>query len=485
MLSFLLLIVLIAVMAQLKLATDTERRVAENDVSLTAMDLAIESALMEVYEQLKADGEASGGGEGAEADAGMGDLTGGPPGGGAGGEGGSGAVDSREDEWARPARTTIADVDLRILVQDEDSKINVLALASRDEDVADEAFARIMRVIEFFRADSSEEVDRVNAERMVQRMRDALLERRRLDDQLPVPMLLTDNPADRDRSMLLSLRELVAYEPFHPGLFRDYRDEDARIVHSLTSYLTVYSSVMPIEEVDQGAADAGGAAGEGAGQEGGAESPDGAGAGGQGEGGGQGGAGQGGAGQGEETIANGPRGYAVNINTAPPVVLKALMENRDVRLRFWDEVITYRNEEEEPEGDDEDIEPVYDEYGEEIVQKQIFDSLDELTQIDGWLDIDGDVRERLLPMLTVESHVFSIFVTARMKDEGGDLGGYTPRSRAEARLEEDRSGAITRTVRSVVWRREGEDGWEIVPIVRWEVLDYAPYEVLDDPDGER
>jgi len=40
-------------------------------------------------------------------------------------------------------------------------------------------------------------------------------------------------------------------------------------------------------------------------------------------------------------------------------------------------------------------------------------------------------------------------------------------------------------VRSVVWRREAEDGWEIVPIVRWEVLDYSPYEVVDYPGEDR
>jgi hypothetical protein len=43
-----------------------------------------------------------------------------------------------------------------------------------------------------------------------------------------------------------------------------------------------------------------------------------------------------------------------------------------------------------------------------------------------------------------------------------------------------------RTVRCVVWRREGaDDGVEIVPIVRWEVLDYFPFEVLDDPTERR
>jgi hypothetical protein len=42
-----------------------------------------------------------------------------------------------------------------------------------------------------------------------------------------------------------------------------------------------------------------------------------------------------------------------------------------------------------------------------------------------------------------------------------------------------------RTVRCVVWRHAHEDGSvDSVPIVRWEVLDHSPFEVLDYP-GDR
>jgi hypothetical protein len=37
----------------------------------------------------------------------------------------------------------------------------------------------------------------------------------------------------------------------------------------------------------------------------------------------------------------------------------------------------------------------------------------------------------------------------------------------------------------VLWRRETEEGMQLVPLVRWEVLDYLPIEVLDYPDEDR
>ena len=41
-------------------------------------------------------------------------------------------------------------------------------------------------------------------------------------------------------------------------------------------------------------------------------------------------------------------------------------------------------------------------------------------------------------------------------------------------------------MRQVVWRKVAEDGTvDIIPIVRWEVLDHVPYEVLDYPDEDR
>ena len=59
---------------------------------------------------------------------------------------------------------------------------------------------------------------------------------------------------------------------------------------------------------------------------------------------------------------------------------------------------------------------------------------------------------------------------------------------AEATKEaEERGTAVATTVRCVVWRHStgGEQGVQIVPIERWECLDYLPYELQDFPDEER
>jgi hypothetical protein len=87
----------------------------------------------------------------------------------------------------------------------------------------------------------------------------------------------------------------------------------------------------------------------------------------------------------------------------------------------------------------------------------------------------------LLRWLKTESHVFSIYVTARKPtgDERIDLN-----SRAEDIEREEASWqGLVRTVRCVVWRRVlGQGEAEIVPLVWWEELDYTPFEVLDYPE---
>ena len=492
LLAFLVLILLAAILFQLYIGTTTDARVARNEVTLTSMNQAIESALLEVYDKLLQDAEA-----GAAASGGAGEPTTGGGGMGDGGDGGmappegspappaggeeSQSVDSREDSWGKPQRTTINEVELRIVVQDEDSKINLLTLLTENEDEAEKAFERVVRVLDLCREDTSADIDRSDARQIAEAMRAHMKQRSTSAMPSATRLSLTDD--DVERELPFSLREMVVLEPCSPGLFRDFRDDRGRIVHSIGSFLTVWTSVQPLSSIPPPPGSQ--AANEQANDQ---QGNDNAGDGGNqgdapGEGGDQGGEGAP-EGQGPGAGA-GTGGIAVNINTAPAAVLKSLMDDRDVDYRFWDDVIEYRNLEEKSEGDEEERIPVYDEYGQEIFPRQVFDSLAELEELRTWDRIQAEQRVELSRLIGTQSQVFSIYVSARRATGRGDAFGGVRGAPMQGEREDQRGDAIVATVRSVVWRYQDGETWKLVPIVRWEVLDYTPFEVLDFPPDDR
>lgn len=432
LLSFLVLLVIIAIVFQINIVTSTDARVARNDVTLTTMDLAVESAMLQVYQSL-IDDAAGGGEEGLEGGAPPGDdLATEGPGGMEGGDEGGGSVDSHMDEWGRPQSTTINELSLRILIQDEDSKYNVLNMLSPDEDFAQEGFDRVVRVLDACREGTLEDIDSAVADEMARAMREHMLQRS--DSILPRAALLSDDEENTELGLPLSVREFGVLEPFEDRHFRDYFDREGNRVHSVESFLTVWTA--PTVGVNP-----------------------------------EGGNGLGGEG-----------GYTVNINTAPLAVLASLFDSREVRVRFWESVRDYRNEEEELDPEEEEIEPMLDEFGEEIVQTKIFEDIEELDEVYDWGAMDAEVKDDVRSLLTVESHVFSVFITARVstQEEAEQIAEFSTRREQE---EYERSGVhIVRTVRAILWRRSDGEDTVIVPLVRWEVLPYAPLEVLDFPE---
>jgi len=515
MLSFMVLLVLVLILAQIKYSTATADRVARNEETLVAMDSAIESGMLQVFEDLKSDAasDSAGAAGAAGGDAG-GALGGGGGGGGAGlgggtqdGTGGgqdSGPTDSKEDAWAKAQRTEIDEIQLRILIQDEDSKFNVLSVLTEDEEESEKAVDRLARVIEWARKGTKEEIDGGTARRMAVAMTEYM--RRRRDQVLPKPMLLSDVEGEDDVGLPLSLREFQAIDPevFTPDLFRDFIDEEGDVVHSLGSFLTVWSSIGTLDDANaeqqQDAGNPGGAepgdtnenAGDGAGDAG--SGNDGAGQGGDGQGGQAGGgdaaqggdaAGGGGTGvsqgQGGQGQGQAPPGWGLNLNTTPGAVLHALMDNRDVPYRFWDEVVLYRNEKDDTVEENED--PPLDEYGREIVVHKFFHSVGDLAQVDGWENLEPIVQGELTGLLKTQSQVFSIFITARKPTGDEQIDPFSRQDDIER--EEANWNGLVRTVRIVVWRHTvGEGEVEILPIVRWEVLDYSPFEVRDFPESK-
>ena len=357
MLAILVLFALVMIVFQISMNAGTDRRVGRNDRQLTKFDLAIESVLLQVFEDLAEDAAASQGADTADDPGGL------PIPGGAEGDAGaaSGPTDSRKDEWARPQRTEINGVALRILIQDEDSKLNVLTMLTEDKDEASKAFDRVVRVLDLCRESTSEDIDSGEARDMAESMRDFLQSRE--NAILPVPELLTDEDTETEVGMPLTLREFVVLEGFQDKHFRDYRDPDGAVVHSIASFLTVSTSLSTYEEFREdiqeaslqtganvAAADTGGISSE----DGQPSSSEASGTATADEAGNAGGA---------LNTTGSNAGYGVNVNTAPNAVLHALMDRNEISWTFLDDLIAYRNEEEEPDPGLEETEPVYDEYG--------------------------------------------------------------------------------------------------------------------------
>lgn len=528
MLALLVLFVLVLIVGQISIATSTDARTASNEVQLGSFDLAIESALLKAFEDLKTDaiedaeaaqsagggmggglgGAAGGGLSGAQGSSGL-EALGNLPGmsslpGSGGGRGESGPSDSRKDLWAQPQRTSeFAPIEMRVLIQDESSKFNVLQMLTEDEEEAEKAFERVARIIDSFREGTTEDVEDFTARNMAEEMRRYMTDRGSIDT--PRPDLVSGDPDDEGVYIPVSLREFLVIEEFKPEHFRDYRDENDKVVHSLTSFLTVHSAMWTRKEMlearDSEAGNDGEASDEldaldekeeeeaGAGgtrtlpQTGGrvSLSADGAVSGDT--------ASKGGSGQNESSGQSGNAIVegAVNLNTAPPAVLKALFDDRDVPPQFWDEVVQWRNEEaeEQPGAVEDELEPMLNEFGEPVPDYKIFDSPSKLNELEWWKDLEPRVRNDVKQHVDVVSDVFTIYVTVWRSTASDADGGFAASSRIEQEKIERSLTNLSRTVACTVWRRGTGEDTEIIPIVRWEVLEYMPYEVLDYPEEGR
>jgi Tfp pilus assembly protein PilX len=495
LMSMLVLLVLAALAFQISVTAQTDARIGRNDVTLTTMDLSIESALLEVCDKLKVDGEGGGGEEAAGAQ----DPAANPQGAAqqpadpaaAAQQGGQSAppTDSRRDEWAMPQRTEINEIRLRILVQDEDSKYNVLNLLNPDEKEAEAAFGRVVRILDLCREGTLADIEERTAQDMARAMLDHMSKRK--TSSFPRPKLLTDDESTEDQGLPLSMRDFLALRPFEESHFRDFRDEDGEVVHSIETFLTVWSSLETSAEMlstkTTAAQNAAAAQKKGSSSSSNKSQNQN-----QNESANQGQNAQNNAASGGNAPKNKSEtnGYGVNVNTAPAAVLKGLFDDRELAPRFWDEVIEYRNlEEEKEEGaveEEEDPEDApLDEYGQPILERRIFEQVAEIQELDGWEKLLPAVQDKVTQLLSTQSHVFTIFVIAkRATSQEGDTADV-PRSAAEKRAEEEKGDSLMRVVRCVVWRAKKDDQVVLVPVQRWEVLDYYPYEVIDFPDEER
>ncbi len=449
LMTLLVFLILAAVVYELTSRSTIDYLVAKNDAEAAKMELAIESVLLDTYDTLRSDAEADSASASPEAAS--------LPSSDSGAEGSAptGPSDSREDEWARPIEATLGDVRVTVTLEDENRKFNLLTLLSPHEEFQKESLERLIRLLDRFREDTDFDLDSSAAETLATSLLNYMKGvQRRIE--VPRPSLASDASAsekDKVFSPFLTLDELLLVEGFTEELMYDRRDErDAEIViPGLNSVLTVWSALQSPQEQSS-------AAGSSPPPPETPQAPTAAAA----------------------STGSSPVGIKININTASRPVLRSLLSEQEFPPDVIEAIIRYRNLEKEEEEEDSSFDsPAFELnelYGEDVVPREFYASLGDLDKVVEYKNFsDPNAKAKLQSLVGVQSDVFSIYLTATLlKDDGGE--GLDTETGEEA--EED-TGKIVHRVRSVVWRRQGANGTEIVPILRWEVRRDKKYEIRD------
>ncbi len=507
-----------ALVTQLTIRTSVAYQTANNSADRTRMEYAAVTAGEEILRILGDDmpaGEEGGDGAADSLGDALGDTPGADPGAGdPGAQEGEGEEeddgsnsDSFEDEWARPARYTLGDIEVHAFVQDENSKFNILTLFDPDEEAAEEARKRFVRILDYLREDMEGDLDQLESQMILDELV-AWVEGDSRDMDFPPPnrhsvthavtvpvesMEATEDstgatsqdtePTTEEEVIELylpySLEELMLLEHVDEELFYDQLRPNDEIAAGLESVLTLYTSLAldppetesPIDESSLTGTDPTSGTDPGAEQEPGlGEDP-----------------------EDDESAqvdnfegglddmldAGAGIGLKVNINTAHPAVLHGMQPRSDMPEFIIDSILRYRNEVDEEakaeqEGEDADFDDVELERSiyrdDEPEPHRYFRNLEDLNSVEGWEDrLDPEQAELFQSMVGVQSDVFSIYLWCRIQPEGWEQEHHY----------EEPPGAILR-MKAVVWRRQGEDGvkflfiepWHEVPFTRWRIPDF-------------
>jgi len=513
LLTLFVILITYALVAQLTIGTAVSFQVAKNSADRIRMRRAATDVSAEELLRLLADDLPSAAAEEASAAAdSLGDGLGDP---GAGEEGqeeeeddGSNS-DSYNDDWWRPTRFPIGEMEVHGFVQDENSKFNILLVFHPDEDERTLARERFVRILDFMREDFDDDLDTREAERILdefvawvegdQRGLEYPLPRRHstvLLAQLAAQAELGANEAPEEgegvgavegdeappqdlRELFLpySLEELMLLESVTEKLFYDEVRVRSRIAPGIETVFTIYTTV----DFDPPSADELGTSAEDGSDLSDATDPGGLGA----EEGDS-------IDEDEESSLSEPigglddileaaeaLGILININTTPPAVLKGLLPPEQFPSFFVDQILEYRNEVDEEtlaeqEGGNREFEEVELERAifreDENIPMRYFRNLEDLVEIDGWEDrLEPEQREAFEALIGVQSDIFSVYLWCRIPAEDWEQKAHY----------EEPPGAVLR-LKAVVWRREGEDGakfvflepWHEVERTRWRIPDF-------------
>lgn len=503
-LTLFVILITFALVTQLTIGTSVAAQTTRNSANLIRMRTSGLAAAEQFLDLLRDD---MAGGVGLEGMS-TGDMSEGPGGGfgtfgdtppddtlGEGEEEGDGEdTDSWEDQWARPMRLQMGDIVVTAWAQDENSKFNLLWMVSEDEEIREQARDRCARIIDRLRHDFDDDLTYSDGTRLSERIA-RWLEADNRDLDYPLPLRHSDSEEVR-QSLMLFPEELMVLEGINQKLYFDQMVElagEVWIANGLESVFTVWTSMgFDPPETDQSEFDpdseSGGDAAGLLGSFGGGEfaALDGEG----GDFGDDGGVNPGLESTGAEipvqggltgaATADSGVGTLINLNTAPRAVLEGLMDPYDMSAYVIGAILEYRNEVDEvvlSERDSEEIDSDMLElemalYGDqERDPLKFFSSLADLEEIDEFAALDQETKDKFTALLGVQSDVFSVMLDIRIPPADW---------RPEERYEEPR-GPVLR-LRGVFWRRNGENGVSLVPIMPWHEVPYSRWRQPDFQD---
>jgi len=358
-------------------------------------------------------------------------------------EGGSLPTDSIVDEWARPGAVSVVfanDLNVQVVIRDEDAKLNILSIVSKDEEFAETSRERLTRLIDTFRDNTRGDISGGTADRLVDSMV-SWLEGNRDTDRFPKPSIKTGR-LDVSPDMLeedivhypLTIDELVMCDGMTPEILFGYID-DGEIIPGLCEFITCYSNLVfdsipkDEEEEEDPFSGEGDDQGEDPPEEGEPEEED------------------------TSEQATETNNGRVNINTAPLPVLRALIDEDDIPDSVLERIVEFRNyalearERAEERSDtwkydsgdeggvsglsdyDEDEDFIFDDPAEVIERVEKY--------FETSFNLDEEAQTEFLSLLAVTSNVFTVYVSVKIP-EGTDCQNF----------------------RAVIWRRGGATGSE-------------------------
>ena len=395
-------VLLYVLVAELVVTARMQRLTGENDALLARMRNHMEYTLSQIEEQL-ADDLAAAAGEGGMGEGGMGEGLGGLPGQG-GGEGGEeeepNEADSSQDPWYEPTAYSDDDLSTYVWVEDENRKFNILALASPDDEFAEESRNRFVRLIDAMREDSIFDLSTTDGETMANAIIDWLNARGRTEN-IPRPLLKSDREGERSELTIpLHLDELLMLRAINEDVFYD-KVVERKLILGLESVITIYTAQKFDPGDPETRAELGNQSGNGNPPPPAPEPVD-----------------------GEEAVDT-PIGLGIriNINTAPRPVLRCLFPEHDVPNTVIEAILRFRNEEEEEEETDESS---FDDlggaeyFGElglgEQVKRKIFKKIEDLEELPEFKNLGNpEVKQRFYDLTTVKSDVFSVHMASMYK----------------------------------------------------------------------